>query len=159
MYTLSSLKRACVVVVFDNAPLSAGVSQLHSRVGLSCYWIAPISSGSKSDTTSTYVVATLVNVCDYTCRLFIYDSSYVCITFHLVMCNTHVHSMYSFNEMLNVQNNLIVNSIRVTAYKWHVYFCGRSIRMQHNGKILLHPSSSEVRAELPSLRPETRNRV
>ena len=44
-----------VVVVFDNEPLMAGVTQLHERLHLSCKWVTLASSGSLSNTTTPYV--------------------------------------------------------------------------------------------------------
>ena len=46
------IRKTYEIVVFDNEPLAAGVTQLHDS--LSCSWVTPAASGSLSNTTIPY---------------------------------------------------------------------------------------------------------
>ena len=48
-------------VLFDNEPLSAGVTQLHERHILQCNWATPAESGSLSNTTTKYVLILIMH--------------------------------------------------------------------------------------------------
>ena len=50
------IARTYGIVVFDNEPGKAGVTQLHERCSLECNWVKPAESGSLSNTTTTYVL-------------------------------------------------------------------------------------------------------
>ena len=55
------IARTYGVVVFDNGPFEAGVTQLHERHSLECNRVTPAESGSLSSTRTTYVLTFIVH--------------------------------------------------------------------------------------------------